>query len=81
MAKTKKQNGFVLISLVLAAVIIAILVMYYLKPKNGDKNVIQTGQDAEKSLRQSKDKLQNYQTDLNQEQQNIDAQNELNGIQ
>lgn len=76
-----KQKGFVLISLVLAAVIIAILVMYYLKPKNGDKNVIQTGQDAEKSLQQSKDKLQNYQTDLNQEQQNIDTQNELNSIQ
>lgn len=76
-----KQNGFVLISLVLAAVIIAILVMYYLRPKNGEKNVIQTGQDAEKSLQQSKDKLQNYQTDLNQQQQNIDTQNELNSIQ
>lgn len=80
MRKHKQQTGFVLISLVLALVIIAILVVLYLKPGNEGKNVVETGRKAEDQLNDSSQKMQNYQTQLNEQQQNIDIQNNLNSI-
>ncbi len=73
-----KQPGFALIALVIALAIIAILFVYFLKPGGEKESVVQTGRKAEDQLKDSNQKMQGYQGEL---QQNIDVQNDINTIQ
>jgi type II secretory pathway pseudopilin PulG len=73
-----EPQGFGLIVLVIALAIIAVLAVYYLKPGQEQKNVIQSGQKAQDQLNDSNKKMQNYQGQL---QENINVQNNLNSIQ
>ena len=71
MLKNKnQQSGFLLIGLIIVAIIIAILATYYFgESKNQQQPTINAGQKAEEQLKQSNQKLQDYQNQLEQQSQ------------
>ena len=72
MIKHQNQNGFLLISLLLAVAIIAILVaVYYGGGKNSQQSQLQTGQKAIEQTKQNNTLLEN---------QHLEIQNQLNSI-
>ena len=71
MPQTYKQQGFVLLSLILAIVIIVILVVLYFKNPSAEKSTFEAGQQGMEQAKQNKDTLLNQQ---------IDIQNQLNSI-
>lgn len=60
-----KQNGFVLISLLLAISIIAVLALYFLNSKNESQNLQNTKAQSEKSIEQTSQNLNLYQEQIN----------------